>query len=83
MHIENRQMMSLYMKLLKDEGIIAQYIMLNTLQQNSVAKKRNHMLMEMVESKINNSELSLFLWSEGLKTIMYILNKVGYLQDTF
>jgi hypothetical protein len=47
-----------------------------TPQQNSVAKRRNRTLMDMVRSMHSNSELPLFLWNEALKTDVYVLNRV-------
>jgi hypothetical protein len=34
--------------------------------------------MDMVRSMLSNSELPLFLWSEALKTIVYVLNRVSF-----
>jgi hypothetical protein len=51
-------------------------MMPGTPQQNDVAERRNHMLMDMVRSMLSNSELPLFLWSEALKTVVYVLNRV-------
>jgi len=50
--------------------------MLGTPQQNAVAERRNHTFMDMVRSMLSNSELPLFLWSEVLKTVVYVLNRV-------
>ena len=50
--------------------------MSGTPQQNGVAERRNHTLMDMVRSMISNSKLSISLWSEALKTVVYILNRV-------
>jgi transposase InsO family protein len=48
-----------------------------TPQQNGVAERRNRTLMDMVRSMLSNSELPLFLWSEALKTDVYVLNRVS------
>ncbi|KAL0299968.1 UNVERIFIED_CONTAM: Secreted RxLR effector protein [Sesamum angustifolium] len=61
---------------LKEEGIIAQYTMPGTPQQNGVAERRNRTLMDMVRSMMSHTNLSLELWSEALKTAVYILNRV-------
>lgn len=50
--------------------------MLGTQQQNDVAERRNHKLIDMVKSMISNKDLPLSLWSDALKTTMYILNRV-------
>jgi hypothetical protein len=67
-------------KTIKIEGddIITQYIMLDTLQQKGVAERRNCTFMDMIRSMIGNSNLSLPLWSEALKTIVCILNRISF-----
>ncbi|GJV61682.1 putative RNA-directed DNA polymerase [Tanacetum coccineum] len=60
----------------KYHGIINQYIMPGTPQQNGVAERRNHTLMDMVRSMLANSNLPEFLWTEALKTAVHILNRV-------
>jgi hypothetical protein len=50
--------------------------MLGSPYQNGVAERRNRTLMDMVRSMLSNSDLPLFLWSEALKTSVYILNRV-------
>ena len=47
-----------------------------TLEQNGVAERRNHTLMDMVRSMMSRTNLPNFLWGEALKTAMYILNRV-------
>ncbi|GJX73241.1 putative RNA-directed DNA polymerase [Tanacetum coccineum] len=60
----------------KDHGIINQYTMSGTPQQNGVAKRRNCTLMDMVRSMLANSNLPEFLWTEALKMDVHILNTV-------
>ncbi|GJW24172.1 retrovirus-related pol polyprotein from transposon TNT 1-94 [Tanacetum coccineum] len=60
----------------KDHGIINQYTMSGTPQQNGVAERRNRTLMDMVRCMLENSKLLEFLWTEALKTTMHILNRV-------
>ncbi|KAK9072512.1 hypothetical protein SSX86_008946 [Deinandra increscens subsp. villosa] len=60
----------------KDHGIINQYTMPGTPQQNGVAERRNRTLMNMVRSMLANSGLPQFLWTEALKTAVHILNRV-------
>jgi hypothetical protein len=69
-------MISPFAKFLEEEGIVAQYTMPGTPQQNGVAKRRKCTLMDMVRSMLSNSLLPLFLWSEALKTAMYVLSRV-------
>ena len=45
-------------------------------QQNGMAERCNHTLMDMMRSMIDNFSLSLNLWREVLKIAMYILNWV-------
>jgi len=65
-----------FAKLLESRGICAQYTMPGTPQQNGVAEKRNHTLMEMVRSMINYSNVPLSLWMYALKNATYLLNRV-------
>ena len=60
----------------KDHGIIIQYNMSGTPQQNGVEERRNRTLMDMVRSMLANSNLTEFLWTEALKTAVHILNRV-------
>jgi hypothetical protein len=45
-------------------------------QQNGVAERRNHTLMDMVRSMLSYSTLPIGLWMEALKTVIHILNRV-------
>jgi hypothetical protein len=45
-------------------------------QQNEVAKRYNHTLMDMVTSILRYSTLPISLWMEALKTVVHILNRV-------
>ena len=47
-----------------------------TPQQNGIAERRNHTLLDMVQCMLVNSSLPKFLWGKALKTIAYILNQV-------
>jgi len=76
MYTKRGQMIGPFAQFLEEEGIVAQYTMSGTPQQNGVAERRNRTLMDMVRSMLSNSELPLFLWSEALKTVVYVLNWV-------
>ena len=65
-----------FAKYLEDSGIVAQFIMPGSPEQNGVAERRNRTLMEMVRSMISMTNLPGFLWGEALKTALYILNRV-------
>jgi hypothetical protein len=45
-------------------------------QQNGVAKRQNHTLMEMMRSMLSNYMLPLGLWMKALKTTAHIINHV-------
>jgi hypothetical protein len=45
-------------------------------QQNGVAEKHNHTLMDMVRSMLSYSTLPISLWMEALKIVVHILNRV-------
>ena len=44
--------------------------------QNGVAERRNLTLVDMVRSMLSNSNLPKFLWTNALKTVVFILNRV-------
>lgn len=75
-YTENGQAPGPFDKFLQEEGIVHQYTMSGTPQQNGVSERRNRTLMDMVRSMISNSKLPLSLWSEALKTVVYILNRL-------
>ena len=60
-YTEKGQMLGPFAKFLQEEGIIAQYTMPGTPQQNGVSERRNRTLMDMVRSIISNSDLPLSL----------------------
>lgn len=66
-----------FTKFLEDKGIIAQYIIFDTPQQNGVAKRMNRTLIDIIRSMICNFNLPLSLQSEALKNVVYILNRVS------
>ena len=47
-----------------------------SLEQNGVAERRNHTLMDMKMSMMSRSNLPEYLWGEAIKTATYILNRV-------
>ncbi|KAL0359933.1 UNVERIFIED_CONTAM: hypothetical protein Sangu_0842700 [Sesamum angustifolium] len=58
------------------EGIVAQYTMFGSPDQNGVIERRNRILLDMVRSMMASSKLPKFLWIEALKMTVYILNRV-------
>ena len=70
------QHMGPFASYLQDCGIVPQYTMPGTPEQNGVAERRNRTLKDMVRSMMSNSNLPEYLWGEALKTALYILNRV-------
>ncbi|RVW50232.1 Retrovirus-related Pol polyprotein from transposon TNT 1-94 [Vitis vinifera] len=65
-----------FAKFLQEHGIVAQYTMPGSPDQNGVAERRNRTLLDMVKSMLSSSKLPKLLWTEALKTTVYILNRV-------
>jgi hypothetical protein len=65
-----------FAKVLQENDIVAQYSLPSEPQQNGVAERQNHTLMDMVRSMLSNSTLPLSLWMEALKTAVHIINRV-------
>ncbi|KAL0429751.1 UNVERIFIED_CONTAM: Retrovirus-related Pol polyprotein from transposon TNT 1-94 [Sesamum radiatum] len=65
-----------FAKFLAEQGIVAQYTMPGSPDQNGVAERRNQTLLDMVRRMMASSKLPKFLWIEALKTAVYILNRV-------
>jgi hypothetical protein len=65
-----------FAKVLKRNGIVAQYSLPYEPQQNSVAERWNCTLMKMVCSMLSNSTIPLSLWMEALKTAAHIINHI-------
>jgi hypothetical protein len=63
-----------FARFLKENG--PQYSMSGNPQQNRVAERCNHALMDMVRSMLNYSMLPISLWMEAIKTVGHILNRV-------
>ena len=75
-YTENGQAPGPFAKFLQEHGIVAQYTMPGSPDQNGVAERRNRTLLDMVRSMLSNSNLPKSLWIEALKTAVYILNRV-------
>jgi transposase InsO family protein len=76
-HTPYGQIFRPFAKVLEENDIVAQYSLPYEPQQNGVAERRNHTLMEMVCSMLSNSTLPLELWMEALKTVVHIINHVS------
>jgi len=75
-YTENGQAPGPFAKFLQEHGIVAQYTMPGSPNQNGVAERKNRTFMDMVRSMLSNSKLSHSLWNEALKTTVYIRNRV-------
>ena len=75
-YTENGQVSSQFARFLQEHGIVAQYRLLGSQDQNGVAKRRNRTLLDMVRSMLDSSKLPKILWIKALKTSVYILNQV-------
>ncbi|RVW61183.1 Retrovirus-related Pol polyprotein from transposon TNT 1-94 [Vitis vinifera] len=75
-YLEDGQSPKPFAKFLQEHGIVAQYTMSGSPDQNGVAERRNRTLLDMVRSMLSSSKLPKFLWTEALKTTVYILNRV-------
>ena len=63
-----------FTQFLKDNGIIAQLTPPYTPQMNGVLERRNHTLLDMVQSMISFSKLPISLWRYALETAVCVLN---------
>ncbi|RVW60687.1 Retrovirus-related Pol polyprotein from transposon TNT 1-94 [Vitis vinifera] len=75
-YLEDGQSPGPFAKFLQEHGIVAQYTMPGSPDQNGVAERRNRTLLDMVRSMLSSSKLPKFLWTEALKTAVYIFNRV-------
>jgi transposase InsO family protein len=75
-HTPYGQISGPFVRFLQENDIVAQYFMPGESQQNGVAERCNHTLMDMVRSMLSYSTLPIGLWMEALKTTIHILNRV-------
>ena len=61
---------------LQDYGIVTQYTMSGSPEQNDVAERRNRTLKDMMRSMISRCNLPNYLWRKAIKMASYILNRV-------
>ena len=66
-HTLDVQVLGPYATFLQENGKVAQYSIPGEPQQNGVAERSNHTLMDMARSMISYSTLQLSLWMEALK----------------
>ncbi|KAL0416364.1 UNVERIFIED_CONTAM: Copia protein [Sesamum latifolium] len=75
-YTERAQAPGPFAKFLAEQGIVAQYTMPGSPDQNGVAERRNRTLLDMVQNMMASSKLHKSLWIDALKTAVYILNRV-------
>ena len=73
-YTEDGQAPGPFARFLEENGIVPQYTMPGSLDQNGVAERRNRTLLDMVQSMLSSSRLPKSLWTKALKTASYILN---------
>ena len=61
---KNGQALGPFARFLQEHGIVAQYTMLGSLEQNGVAERRNRTIIDMVRSMRSNVNLPQFLGIE-------------------
>ena len=60
---------------LKQCGIVSQLMPPGTPQCNGVSERRNHALLDMVQSMMSRTDLPLLFWGYALKTAAFTLNR--------
>ena len=65
-----------FLRYLKDNGIVSQWLPPEIPQLNGVSERRNRILLHMVRSMMSFTDLPLFFWGHAILTIIHLLNKV-------
>jgi len=60
----------------EQKGIERQLTIPNTPQQNGVAERKNHTLLDMVRSMMAQANLDMSYWGDALLTAAYVLNRM-------
>ncbi|GJU46899.1 putative ribonuclease H-like domain-containing protein [Tanacetum coccineum] len=60
----------------KMKGILRQYSVVRTPQQNRVAERRNITLIKAVRTMLDDSKLPTTFWAEAVNTVCYVQNRV-------
>ena len=71
-HGDTGQQKGPFARYLQDNGIVAQYTMLGSPEQNGVVERRNRTLMEMKRSMMGRSNLPEYLWGEVWTRIFHV-----------
>lgn len=75
-HGDSGQAIEPFAKYLQEAGIVAQYTMPGSPEQNGVVERRNRTLQDMMRSMMSRTNLPVYLWGEAIKTALYISNRV-------
>ncbi|GKA04820.1 putative ribonuclease H-like domain-containing protein [Tanacetum coccineum] len=59
------------------KGILRQYSVARTPQQNGVAERRNRTLFEAARTMLADSKLATTFWADAVNTACYVQNKVS------
>lgn len=62
-------------KFCDQEGVLHEVVPPYTLWKNSVAERKNRLIMNMVRSMLNRKNMSKELWGEAVSIIAYLLNR--------
>jgi hypothetical protein len=62
----------------KDVGIKRELTTPYNPQQNSVAERKNRMIMEAVKTMIHDQDLPMCLWAEATMTVVYVQNRLSH-----
>ena len=65
-----------FLEYLKENGILPQWTLSGTPQHNGVSERRNHTLLDMVQSMMSLANLPKMFWGYALNTVIYTLNRV-------
>ena len=64
--------------LCKEAGIKMELTTPSNPQQNGVAERKNRTIMEAVRTMIHDQDLSMHLWDEATRTIVYVQNRLSH-----
>ena len=68
-------MLGKFMNFCKQHGIIRQFIVPHTPQQNGVVERKNRTLVECARSMLEGKGLSNGFWAEAINTAVYLKNR--------
>jgi hypothetical protein len=65
-----------FIKYCKDHGIVQQFTVPHTPQQNRIAERKNRTLVECAQSMMKGKNLSNDFWVEAISTVVYLKNRI-------